>query len=129
MIKTEFETNVKVNSITENVCNFNYLSEMVNGKKNLITEIMDTFLKQIPQELQSINDAVLKKDYPLIKSLAHKMKSSVSIMGISSLTPVLQEMMELGEKATDIEKIKELNQKLNLICKKAMEEIEKEKAK
>lgn len=129
MIKTEFETNVKVNSITENVCNFNYLSEMVNGKKNLITEIMDTFLKQIPQELQSINDAVLKKDYPLIKSLAHKMKSSVSIMGISSLTPVLQEMMDLGEKATDIEKIKELNQKLNLICKKAIEEIEKEKAK
>lgn len=129
MIKTEFETNVKVNSITENVCNFNYLSEMVNGKKNLITEIMDTFLKQIPQELQSINDAILKKDYPLIKSLAHKMKSSVSIMGISSLTPVLQEMMDLGEKASDIEKIEKLNQKLNLICKKAIKEIEKEKAK
>lgn len=129
MIKTESPISIQVESLGENVCNFNYLTEMVNGKKNLITEIMDTFLKQIPQELQSINDAVLKNDYPLIKSLAHKMKSSVSIMGISSLTPVLIEMMDLGEKATDIEKIKELNQKLNLICKKAMEEIEKEKVK
>ncbi|OFY86164.1 MAG: hypothetical protein A3F72_06840 [Bacteroidetes bacterium RIFCSPLOWO2_12_FULL_35_15] len=129
MIKTESPISIQKESIGENVCNFNYLTEMVNGKKNLITEIMDTFLKQIPEDLKSINDAVVKKDYQHIRSLAHKMKSSVSIMGISSLTPVLQEMMDLGEKESDIEKIKELNQKLNLICKKAIEEIEKEKVK
>lgn len=40
------------------------------------------------------------------------------------ITPVLQEMEDLGTKALDIEKIKQLNQTLNFICKQAMEEIE-----
>ena len=57
------------------------------------------------------------------------MKSTVSIMGISVLTPILLEMENLGAKATDIERIKELNLKLTLICKQAIAEIEREKHK
>lgn len=128
MIKTEFKPGIQMKN-PEKVCNFNYLTEMVGGKKNLINEIMDTFLKQTPEELKSIDDAISKKNFLAVKSLAHKMKSSASIMGISSLTPVLQEMMDLGEKGTDLEKIKELDQTLNSISKKAIEEIEKEKTK
>jgi len=111
----------------ETVCNLNYLSEMMAGKKSLIKEIIDVFLKQMPEELQAINDAVAKTDYPVIRGLAHTMKSSVSIMGISVLTPVLQEIVDLAKASGDIEKIKELNQKVNLIGKQAIEEIESAK--
>ena len=55
------------------------------------------------------------------------MKSSVSIMSISILIPILKEMEDLGAKATDLDKIKQLNQQLNLICNQAIREIEKEK--
>lgn len=121
MIKRESENKV------ETVCDLSYLSEMMGGKKNLMKGIMDVFLKQIPEELQSINQAIIKTDYPAIKNIAHTMKSSVSIMGISVLTPILKEMEDLAVAAINLEKIKELNQKLNLICKQAIEEIEKEK--
>jgi HPt (histidine-containing phosphotransfer) domain-containing protein len=121
MIKNELDKSI------ENVCDLNYLSETMGGKKHLIKEIMDIFLEQVPEELKSIDDAIKKTDYAIIKSFAHTMKSSVSIMGISILMPILQEMETLGAKAADIEKIKELNQKLNLICKQAIEEIEREK--
>ena len=57
------------------------------------------------------------------------MKSSVSIMGISILTPILNEIEDLGAKAADIETIKKLNHKLIFICKQVIEEIEKEKLK
>src|ERR1035437_9355406 len=123
MIKNESKISI------ENICDLKYLTEMMGGKKSLIKEIIDVFLKQVPEELQSINDAILKTDYATIKNFAHTMKSSVSIMGISVLTPVLQEMEDLGAKSADIEKIKELNQKLNLLCKQAIEEIEIEKHK
>ncbi len=109
---------------TENVCSLSYLSEIMGGKKNLIKEIMDVFLKQIPEELQCINDSVAKADYPIVKSLAHTMKSSVSIMGISILGPILQEMVDLAKEAENIEKIKGLNLKLNQICMRAISEIE-----
>jgi len=119
----------------ENVCDLKYLSETMNGEKHLIKEIIDVFLKQIREELNGINDAVKKTNYAIIKNIAHTMRSTVSIMGISMLAPVLKEMENLGTMATggstppttSIEKIKELNIKLNLICNQAMEELEKEK--
>jgi HPt (histidine-containing phosphotransfer) domain-containing protein len=107
------------------LCDLRYLTEMMDGKKHLIGEILDEFLKQIPVELSHINDAVKNTDYPVIKNLSHKMRSSVSIVGISSLAPVLQEMEDLGGGATDIEKIRLLNQQLNSGCGQAIVEIEK----
>ncbi|MES2397438.1 MAG: Hpt domain-containing protein [Bacteroidota bacterium] len=111
----------------KNTCDFSYLSEMMGGKKNLILGIMDAFLDQIPEELISINEAVTKANHAIIKSVAHTMKSTVSIMGIYSLEPILKEMEDLGSITGDIEKIRALNLELNSICKKAIEEVEKEK--
>jgi len=112
----------------KNVCDFKYLSETMGGKKKSIREVIDAFVEQVPVQLQSINDAITQKDYSIIERVAHVMRSSVSIMGISSLVPVLQEMETLGANATDMEKIKKLNQKLNSISEQALEEIEKEKS-
>ena len=124
------ETNMNIDGndqIEENVCNFRYLSDMVNGKKHLMIGIMDTFISQVSDELRSINNAISDSEYPVIMKYAHTMMSSVSIMGISTLEPVLQEMETLGKSGVGIEKINELNQKLNLICNKAFKEIEREK--
>lgn len=127
MLKSESEKDIQKNTIIEHVCDLTYLTEMTGGKKNMMKAIMDVFLKQIPEELQSINDAINKTDYVVIKNYAHTMKSSVSIMSISILIPILKEMEDLGIMATGLDKIKQLNQQLNLICNQAIREIEKEK--
>ncbi len=126
MINTKTETIAQKNGNVQNVCNFNYLIDVVGGKKHLIKDMMDTFLLQIPEELKSINDAVLRNEFPAIKSLTHKLKSSVSIMGITAVQPIIEEIHKLAEKGADIDKIIELNKQLNLICKMAMDEVEKE---
>ncbi len=112
---------------TEKICNFQYLSTMVGGKKQVINDIMEEFLKQIPVELQAINDAIAEKNFTVIKSFAHSMRSSVSIMDIAVPKPVLQEMETIAAAATDMEKITELSVPLNLLCKQAIEEVEREK--
>lgn len=121
MITIDFEPK------NENVCNLEYLKEMTGGKKHLIKDIIDMFLSQVPEELKSINIAVKNADYVSIKNYTHSMKSTVSIMGISSLTAILREMEDFAKKASEIDKITELNIKLNSICKQAIEEIEIEK--
>ena len=112
---------------TDKVCNFQYVTEIMGGKKKLILEMMEEFLKQIPEELRFINSAVMKTDYAVIKNIAHTMKSSVSIMSISLLIPILAELEDLGAKAVDINRITQLNLELNLICKRAVIEIEQAK--
>lgn len=116
MIKSEaFKNN-------EKVCDLRYLNEMMLGQKLLIREMIDIILKDVPEELKSINLAISKTDYAMIKYFAHIMQTSVLIMGISILTPVLRKMEELA-KAEDIEKIIQQNRELNLICKQAFEEL------
>jgi HPt (histidine-containing phosphotransfer) domain-containing protein len=118
--------NISENCI-KNVCDISYLSEIVGGEKDLIRGIMDAFLNQVSEDLPCINNAILKTDYITINQIAHSMKSSASIMGITSIRPILEEMEVLGSSATNIDGIKELNQKLNSIYKQAIEELEKEK--
>ena len=110
----------------EKVSDLSYLSDTMGGNKKLIKEIIDVFLKQSPQELSALNDAVEKKDYTTIRSVSHTMKSSTSIMGISPLISILKEMEDLSTSNTNIEKIILLNNELNSICTQAIEEVQKE---
>jgi len=111
----------------ENVCDLLYLNETMGGKKPLIKDIIDAFLIQVPEELMVLNEAIFIEDYAVIKNIAHTMKSSVSIMGISILAPILHSIEEFGAMRTNIEKIRELNNTLNIICKRVILELEKEK--
>jgi HPt (histidine-containing phosphotransfer) domain-containing protein len=121
MLKNEIENS------NVNLCDFKYLFDLMGSKKNLIKGIMDAFLSQVPEDLKQIDEAIIKIDYATIKIFAHTMKSSVSIMGITVLAPILQKIEDLAEISTGIEEIKLLNDKLNLICKQAIVEIEREK--
>jgi HPt (histidine-containing phosphotransfer) domain-containing protein len=124
--ETENKTGIP-NGTNEKVCDLNYLNELMGNKNNLIVGIMDAFLTQVPEELRCINEAVEKADFLSIKSYAHNMKSSVSIMGVAVLAPVLREMEALATECSTIERIIELNQLLNTICIRSIREIENEK--
>jgi HPt (histidine-containing phosphotransfer) domain-containing protein len=106
------------------VCDLGYLSEMLGARKPQIRGIMDTFLEQIPTELEAMDRAVEDADYQAVKRLAHSMKSSVSILGISSLAPVLSEMESLGLAGTSLERLRELHITLKDICALAIAELE-----
>jgi PAS domain S-box-containing protein len=111
------------------VINLDYLTDIMSGKKELIKETIDIFLKQASEDLPIINDAVDKTDYLTVKRFAHRMKSTITMMGISSLSPVLDEMEVLGKAENDIERIKILNKTLNSTYAQALEEIKIERLK
>ena len=115
--------------MNESICNFKYLVGIMGDKKPLIKGIMDAFLIQIPGELSGITNGIAKMNYATVKNFAHTMKSSVSIMGITILSPILNEMESLGTAQINMERIKELNLELNSLCVQAVKEIETEKYK
>lgn len=124
---TEFVKNW--NASSKKVINLNYLTDIMNGKKELIKETIEIFVTQASEDLPIITQAVNNTDYLMVKRFAHRMKSTVTMMGISSLSPVLEEMETLGKEAQNINRIKELNEKLNAIYATALEEIKIEKLK
>ncbi len=119
--------NLSHHSIRSNVIDMNYLNEMMNGNKQLVKEIIDLFLQQVPAELSTINIAVAELNYLQIKTIAHTMRSSLAVLGISVLTPALQEMERLSGEQTGATRIKELNTTLQLIGAQALEDVQTER--
>src|SRR4051812_46756616 len=106
---------VQEDTFVENICDFRYLSETMGGKENLVKEIMNIFLRQVPRSLSALSDSVNKTDYANIRLLVHTIRSSASVMGISLVMPVLHQMEELAIHEQNIQRISELNNQLNSI--------------
>jgi hypothetical protein len=99
----------------------------MGGKKPVMLEIMETFLIQLPLEMDGINKGIESHDYAAIKKHAHTMRSTVSIMGISTLEADLREMESMGSLEGHLERMKQIQKIINTTCTKAIHEIEHEK--
>ncbi|PBQ32831.1 hypothetical protein CNR22_13965 [Sphingobacteriaceae bacterium] len=101
-----------------------YLKEISKGNKDFITEILDLFLTQIPEELALIEKAIEKKDFKTIRSLSHKLKSSIPMAGLDEkLSPILSKMEELAETSTGMVQIKTSFKLVKKDCLQVIEEI------
>lgn len=107
----------------EKVSDLEYLNQTMSGNKKLIKEIIDVFLKQAPEELSVIKKAIDSQNYAVIKKVAHTMKSTASIMGISSALPILKQMEELASSEQPLDKIRELNTEMTKMLEQAVEEV------
>ncbi|HSY75227.1 MAG TPA: Hpt domain-containing protein, partial [Bacteroidia bacterium] len=117
----------QVGDIEKNkIINIDFLIRTMHEKKDIIKETIDIVLEQMPEDIADINDAILKTNYEKIRRSAHKMKSTVSIMSMTSIQRILEEMETLGAAAREIEKIKTLNNSLNLLTEKATQELKNE---
>jgi PAS domain S-box-containing protein len=110
-------------NVHKQLIHLDFLIESLNGKKNVIRETMNLFLEHVPADLSIINEAVKNRDFSTIKGSIHKLKSTISLIGIYDLIPIAEEMEMLGKAKENIERIALLNQSLNQLCERAIEEI------
>jgi PAS domain S-box-containing protein len=66
-----------------------YLKELSDGNKEFEKEMIELFLNQVPGDVSSLDVAFKNSDAFLVKSLSHKLKSSMSVVGLSILSPHL----------------------------------------
>ena len=71
-----------------------YFNQISKGKHKLANDIKQLFVSEVPKELTLLHEAIEKKDYENIKELSFKLKSSVSIVGLDNLTPLLNTIEE-----------------------------------
>ncbi|MFA6125830.1 MAG: Hpt domain-containing protein [Bacteroidales bacterium] len=80
-----------------------YLESMSMGSNELIIEMIQIFIDQLPEFTEGLQAHLANKDYAALGALAHKAKSSVAIMGMDALATDLK-TLELNAKAgIDIE--------------------------
>lgn len=108
-----------------------YLTEIFSGNNIFVTNILQLFIKQYPQEVALLHNTILNKDIKKTKALAHNLKSTVS--SINDKSPLINHLQKLEELSleepdwykanTEIDMLKEIIPQIIMEANKALESI------
>lgn len=71
-----------------------HLNKVMNGNKKAVVEMIDIFLKQLPDTTKKIEDLLQKKDWKKVHFEAHKLKSTIGIIGLEELHKLILNINE-----------------------------------
>ncbi len=80
-----------------------YLKNMSAGNKDLILEMIGIFKSQVSEFSEGMDTFYKNKDYEQLGRLAHKAKSSISIMGLNDLAAELKTFENLAKAGEQVE--------------------------
>ena len=71
-----------------------YIDSVCDGDKEMMKEFSDIFIAQVPEFIEEFDTAFSDKDAVTLGGIAHKAKSTVSIMGLTDLAKELSKLEE-----------------------------------
>ena len=84
--------------LTDSVFDWDGLLDRLMGDEDFAKEIIDDFLKQIPDNLFALKNALNKKDLLLVKREAHIIKGASGNVGALALQKIAEQIEISGEK-------------------------------
>ena len=83
---------------TDSIFDWDGLLDRLMGDEDFAKEIIDDFLKQIPNNLFALKNALNKKDLLLVKREAHIIKGASGNVGALALQKIAEQIEISGEK-------------------------------
>ena len=103
--------------------NLDYLKSMAGDNQDLIVEMVEIFVDQIPEFNEIFESLYEKEDWYNLGMQAHKAKSSVAIMGMDDLAAMLKEFELLAKEGRSPEKYAEYIRRFKEETERAAEEL------
>jgi CheY-like chemotaxis protein len=112
------------------VVNLDYLKSIIGAENPaFIREMVSLFLTEVPENMVLMDKAYEDKDYATLGKTAHKMQTSVAMMGISELAGTLDAIEDKCRSRVGIKEIPTIYPRLKSECIKAIHELQLEKEK
>lgn len=85
--------------------NLESVEEMAGGDEDFLKVVVQTFLEEIPPDLQSMNEAIMEKNPGLSYQYAHKMKPNLQMFGLELMPQIriIEEWSKSGKAYEDVE--------------------------
>lgn len=84
------------------------IKTMLNGNKEDMISLIEIFLEQLPIQLDELENAVKKRDWMLAHKIAHKLKSSINLLGVDELRNLIERLHDYCLEEDKTEMIPEL---------------------
>ncbi|MBB6459550.1 Hpt domain-containing protein [Flammeovirga kamogawensis] len=100
-----------------------YLETFTGGDNTLITEMMERFLIDAPEQLNEITESIQAEDWKYAYKRLHNFKSSVNFLAIQSIKDLVLEMEKMAKEERNVTALPEKYELLSGECELLMEEI------
>lgn len=104
----------------------NYLKTITDGDQEMMQEMEDLFISQVPEFIENLNRYLKEKQYIELGKEAHKAKSSVMIMGMEELGKDLKSLQQATIAGTNEDMYPHYVKKFELQCMGAVKELKRE---
>ncbi len=101
-----------------------YLREMSGSNKELILEMISIFTSQVKDFANEMDNLLQTGQYEALGKLAHKAKSSVSIMGLNDLARKLKDLENSAAERKNIESYGEVIELFKNTTEEAVKELD-----
>lgn len=106
--------------------NLSMVYGIAGGDESFVKRMLRLFLDTIPLALQEIQKETALQKWEQVGKLAHKMKSTIDSMGISSLKDIIRQIEHNGKKGEQIEHLPEQVNLVETIMKACIEQVKKD---
>lgn len=119
------EMNYEVSKPFE-VTNLSYLREISENNESFFKDFINLFLQNAPQSIVDLETALAKKDWEGVRQAAHKIKPSLSYLGMKEVHQAAATVEEFAKERIKLDEIPDLVKNIKDTCKQAYSELEKE---
>jgi len=115
---------IKQFELTDSIFDRDGLLDRLMGDEDFAKEIIDDFMKQIPDNLFALKNALNKEDLPLVKREAHVIKGASGNVGALALQKIAEQIEISGEEKNFVKIrsfVEELDTQLKVLKNKLAE--------
>ncbi len=105
------------------ITDLSYLQNVSGGDEGFIREMVNTFLENTPNALSEMKDEAAQHKWREVARVAHRIKPSVTFMGIHSLKPIIKRLELFGEEENPETSLPSLILEAEAICESAYREL------
>lgn len=97
MIHTATDSGFIAAALSEDLYDLCMIERLCRGNQEQVKKMISVFIKQIPQALEEIKSAYLRKDFITIKNTAHRIKPILSYYAIVKIEKDIRQVEALAK--------------------------------
>ncbi len=108
--------------------NLEYLELMSDGDADMKKTMLLMLLEELPEEIQKLHDAYSAQDWIELRSVSHKLKSTLSFVGNTEMTEANKKIEQYAYQHTNLDTIPSLIAVLDELYPDVAQALDKEAA-
>lgn len=110
----------------EKLTDINYLKQVAGGDESIMGKAIKKFIEATPEMIDKMQEALREKDYPLLAKVAHKLKSSVALMGMDDGLRTVKSIEMMAKEEERLAHLPFLVDRITQITELAIEELQQQ---